>query len=393
MSALHPPYIEFAIQSNFSFLRGASRPEELVVSACLLDHAGMGLADRNTVAGVVRAWSQSKRIERPDTGAIVQLPYHPGCRLVFADGTPDVLAYPRDRKGWGHLCRLLTQANCRDEAEKGAPIVLASDLFEWGDCMSLAALPDLEAPPNQTLAFLRRLTERFGAAVRLAVSPSYGGNDRFRLEQAAGRWRAGFCSGLAVLRNLRGRNADMALDTYTPYELSIVGTLVRLGWRQRALELLEFFLADQRPSAWNHWAEIVWCDPRTPRFIGDMPHTWIGSEFVRSVRSMFVYEDESDKALVIAAGVPAAWIENETGITLKRLSTYYGTLNYSLRKGDLDELRLKLSGDIALPPGKIIVTSPLEEPLKGVLVNGKPIETFNAHSATVGEFPADVVLH
>ncbi len=191
---------------------------------------------------------------------------------------------------------------------------------------------------------------------------------------------------------LRRHNSEMAWDTYTPYELRIVGTLVRLGWRQRALELLEFFLADQRPSAWNHWAEIIWRDPRTPRFIGDMPHTWIGSEFVRSVRSMFVYEDESDQALIVAAGVPAAWIENETGITLKRLSTYYGTLNYSLRKGDLGELRLKLSGDIALPPGKIVVTSPLEEPLKGVLVNGKPIETFNAHSATVGEFPAEVVL-
>ena len=117
-----------------------------------------------------------------------------------------------------------------------------------------------------------------------------------------------------------------------------------------------------------------------------------GLSFVRSVRSMFVYEDESDKTLVIAAGFPAAWIENETGITLKRLSTYYGTLNYSLRKGGLGELRLKLSGDIALPPGKIIVTSPLEEPLKGVLVNGKPSATFNAHRATVDEFPAEVVL-
>ena len=185
MTASPPPYVEFAAQSNFSFLHGASRPEELVVSACLLGHAGMGLADRNTVAGVVRAWSQSKCIKRPDTGEIVMLPYHPGCRLVFADGTPDVLAYPQNRKGWGHLCRLLTQANFRDEAEKGAPIVLAEDLFEWGDCMSLAALPDLEAPPDATLAFLKRLKDRFGPAVRLAVSPSYGGNDRFRLEQAA----------------------------------------------------------------------------------------------------------------------------------------------------------------------------------------------------------------
>ena len=56
-----PRYVEFGVQSNFSFLRGASRPEELVVTACLLGHAGMGLADRNTVAGVVRAWSQDRK--------------------------------------------------------------------------------------------------------------------------------------------------------------------------------------------------------------------------------------------------------------------------------------------------------------------------------------------
>jgi error-prone DNA polymerase len=184
MSTL-PPYVEFAVQSNFSFLRGASKPEELVIAAKLLDHAALGLADRNTVAGVVRAWSQSKCIKLSEGAEPLTLPYHPGCRLVFADGTPDVLAYPRDRKGWGHLCRLLTKANFREEAEKGAPIVLASDLFEWGGCMSLAVLSDLEAPPDETLAFLKRLKDHFGTAVRLAVSPSYGGNDRFRLEQAA----------------------------------------------------------------------------------------------------------------------------------------------------------------------------------------------------------------
>lgn len=56
-----PAYVEFAARSNFSFLRGASSPEELVVSACLLGHAGVGIADCNTVAGVVRAWSQIGR--------------------------------------------------------------------------------------------------------------------------------------------------------------------------------------------------------------------------------------------------------------------------------------------------------------------------------------------
>jgi error-prone DNA polymerase len=180
-----PAYIEFAVQSNFSFLRGASKPEELVVTAALLDHAGMGLADRNTVAGVVRAWSQSKHIERKKDAPPIKLPYHPGARLVFCDGTPDVLAYPRDRKGWGNLCRLLTEANLRDESEKGAPLVYHSDLMEWGDCMSLAVLPDLEADADETLVLLRSLADRFGKNIRLAVAPAYSGNDRFRLEKAS----------------------------------------------------------------------------------------------------------------------------------------------------------------------------------------------------------------
>ena len=180
-----PAYVEFGVQSNFSLLRGASNPEELVVTACALGHAGMGLADRNTVAGVVRAWSQSKHIKLSEETAAASLAYHPGCRLVFADGTPDVLAYPQDRKGWGHLCRLLTQANLREESEKGAPLVLLDDLLEWGEDMSLAVLPDLMAPAQDALALFSRLKDRFGKGLWLAAAPDYRGNDRFRLAQAA----------------------------------------------------------------------------------------------------------------------------------------------------------------------------------------------------------------
>jgi error-prone DNA polymerase len=179
------PYIEFGVQSNFSFLRGASRPEELVVAACLLGHAGIGLADRNSVAGVVRAWSQSKHVKLSPTAEEIQLPYHPGCRLVFGDATPDILAYPRDRKGWGHLCRMLTQANLREENPKGATLLRRADLLQWGGHLSLAVLPDPAAPAAESLALVRQLKERFGRDLWLAVAPGYRGDDRFRMEQAA----------------------------------------------------------------------------------------------------------------------------------------------------------------------------------------------------------------
>src|SRR5207245_7243395 len=98
-ATLMAPYVEFAVTSNFSFLRGASHPEELMAEAARLKISGLGLADRNSVAGVVRA-----HVAKRESG--LKLAYHPGARLVFADGTPDILAYPRTRAGWGRLCRL-----------------------------------------------------------------------------------------------------------------------------------------------------------------------------------------------------------------------------------------------------------------------------------------------
>ncbi len=179
MSAGKPAYAEFGMRSNFSFLEGASRPEAMVLAAYKHGYRAAGLADRNTVSGTVRAWSQAKA--EPIAG---HLAYHPGARLVFADGTPDVLAYPRDRAGWGRLCRMLTHANF--EGEKGAPKLLRDDLWEWGDGMSLAVLPPLEEGSAETsLGFLREVRERFGQAARVAAAPLYNGSDRLRFAQGA----------------------------------------------------------------------------------------------------------------------------------------------------------------------------------------------------------------
>src|SRR6185503_7398671 len=76
-------------------------------------------------------------------------------------------------------------------------------------------------------------------------------------------------------------------EAYTPYELRNVEVFVRLGQRERAWEVLTALVADQRPPPWNEWQEIVWRDATAPRFIGDMPHTWIGAGFIHSLRSMF----------------------------------------------------------------------------------------------------------
>ncbi len=179
--AAEPAYAELAAASNFSFLRGASHPEELVVTARRLGLAGLGLADRNTVSGTVRAHMAAKE---------AGLEYRPGARLVFSDGTPDVLAYPQNRAGWGRLCRLLTAGNLR--GEKGAPVLLRGDLFEWGEGLSLAVLPKPERLDETCLSVLQDLKGAFGRSVRLALTPAYDGRDRVTLEasralaQAAG---------------------------------------------------------------------------------------------------------------------------------------------------------------------------------------------------------------
>ncbi len=124
-------YLEFAVASNFSFLRGASHPEELMLQAAHVGLEGLGLCDRNSVAGVVRA-HLVKREKK------LTLAYHPGARLVFADGTPDILAYPRDRPAWGRLCGLLTRGNLR--AQKGDCILYYDDLLDHVDGLELVVM-------------------------------------------------------------------------------------------------------------------------------------------------------------------------------------------------------------------------------------------------------------
>ncbi|CAI8861790.1 GH15 family glucan-1,4-alpha-glucosidase [Methylocaldum szegediense] len=191
----------------------------------------------------------------------------------------------------------------------------------------------------------------------------------------------------------RRRDNKVEWTAYTPYEVRTVEALVRMGRREQALELLDFLLKDQRPSGWNQWAEVVWRDPKHPKFIGDMPHAWIGAEFVRAMRALYAYERESDQALVLAAGIPQAWLEGGRDVGVKRLPTWYGTLSYVLRREEPDTLRLWLSGDLALPPGKIVLKAPADRPIRSVTVNRKPVDTFNADQVIIGEFPAEVTVN
>ncbi len=181
-------------------------------------------------------------------------------------------------------------------------------------------------------------------------------------------------------------------DSYTPYELRNVAALVLMGERDRAVEVLRALMADRHPTAWNEWPEIVWRDRAAPRFIGDMPHTWVGSAFLRSLRTLFAFEREADGSLVIGAGLPWEWVSSETGVSVERMPTQYGVLHLAIRSESAGSVTVRLSGDLTMPPGGIIVQPPLPEPLKSVHVNGIPIGSFGPDQALVRSFPAEVVL-
>ena len=113
-----------------------------------------------------------------------------------------------------------------------------------------------------------------------------------------------------------------------------------------------FFLAGRRPQAWNQWAEVVGRDARKPRFIGDMPHAWVASDFIGAVLDLFAYEREADHALVLARGIPPAWLDGP-GIAVHDLRTPYGLLTYRLRR-DHARTILRIDRGSGLPPGGFV---------------------------------------
>jgi error-prone DNA polymerase len=172
-------YAEIGITTNFSFLRGGSDPRAYVHQASELGIPAIGIADHNTLAGVVRAY---KELENPEVTHKPKLLI--GTRLVFSDGTPDILIYPRDRAAYGRLCQLLTRGKRGDDItriEKGECHLKFDDLLEFaeGQLLVLALPHRFDAAEAQTI--LARLKNSRTDGVWLAASLLYRGDDKRRL--------------------------------------------------------------------------------------------------------------------------------------------------------------------------------------------------------------------
>ncbi|MCC6629210.1 MAG: error-prone DNA polymerase, partial [Chloroflexi bacterium] len=183
---MSPAYAELAAASNFSFRRGASHPWELMATAEALGVSALGVADRNSLAGVVRAWSAAKALK---VRALT------GCRLAFADGAPEVVVYPSDREAYGRLTRLLTLGQRR--AKKGDCRLAWTDLADHAEGQLMLVVPP--ARPDAGFApRLRRLAGDFPGRVWLAAARGYGARDLKRLSQLDALARAAGAPMVAV---------------------------------------------------------------------------------------------------------------------------------------------------------------------------------------------------
>ena len=152
---------ELIAATNYSFLRGAAHPAEMVATALALGLSGVGIADRNTVAGTARAHlalREAAAAAREAGLPTLDFKLAVGARLVFADGTPDIVAYPTNRRGWGRLCRLLTRGNLR--AQKGSCILTLDDLIAHLGDLLLIVMPESSADPAQMVP-LHALRDRY----------------------------------------------------------------------------------------------------------------------------------------------------------------------------------------------------------------------------------------
>ncbi len=185
------------------------------------------------------------------------------------------------------------------------------------------------------------------------------------------------------------RDGKREWKDYTPYEWRNVAAFVRLGWRARATEASEYFFKDRAPQGWNQWAEVVSSTPRKPFFVGDLPHAWVASDFVRSALDMFAYEREVDSAIVLAAGVPAAWLTGK-GIAIDGLHTAHGTVKYSLVRSD-KQLTLQVPEGLQLQAGGLVLPWPYEGEPGAATVNGEPVE-WMAKELRISTLPAKVEI-
>lgn len=175
------------------------------------------------------------------------------------------------------------------------------------------------------------------------------------------------------LAEVRKRDDPDALYAYTPYEMRNVLTYVHLDRPADAEFMLKHVVGDRRPGDWQELAEVIYSDKRHAIYLGDMPHTWIGAEYARSLFGMLMYE--GDDALSLLPGTPPSWVAGP-GLKVDGLPTAYGTLAMDAKQ-EGQRLTITLGQGLKADSALKVYWPSRQTPTR-VTVDGKAVRDFDA---------------
>ncbi|HZV38598.1 MAG TPA: hypothetical protein VFF96_07620, partial [Pseudoxanthomonas sp.] len=252
---------------------------------------------------------------------------------------------------------------------------------QWGDHETAKWAREQYAALRESMTASIEATMRWKGTDTIPADADTGGSDPTSLSiglDPAGQQNAMPAAALKTtferyLADVRKRDEPGALFAYTPYEIRNVLTYVHLDQPEVANELLMRFLGHRRPAPWQVLAEVVYSDLRHAIYLGDMPHTWIGSEYARAIFGMLMHE--GDDALDLLPGAPQAWLQGE-GLGVEGLPTAYGALTMRAKQQG-NELRIELGTGLRKDAALQVHWPNRRTPIS-VEIDGKPATGFDA---------------
>jgi len=192
---------------------------------------------------------------------------------------------------------------------------------------------------------------------------------------------------------LRRQHGGQPWRDLTPYEIRIASAYLVLNQPERAQGMLDWFRTLILPPGWNHWAEIAHADRAPGKWIGDMPHTWVGSEFIKAVRNMLVMERARDHAIILGAGITDRWLVPGDPVRVTGLPVEGGTIRYTMETLADGRVRVSIPAlGRAMPPGGLVVRNPRSRPPTAILENGKPVQADDMQGVRVTQTPGEVLF-
>ncbi|MET0654095.1 MAG: discoidin domain-containing protein [Pseudoxanthomonas sp.] len=259
---------------------------------------------------------------------------------------------------------------------------------QWGDAETAKWAREQYAALRESVAASVRATMKWKGSDFIPADADTGGGDPTSVSiglDPAGQQDLMPADALQLtferyLADVRSRDKPEALYAYTPYEMRNVLTYMHLNQPQEAEELLTSLMRHRRPLEWQVLAEVVHSRLRHPGYLGDMPHTWIGAEYARTIFGMLAHEDDDRLALLL--GTPPSWVAGD-GLKVQALPTMYGPLTMSARQQG-NRLQVKLGAGLR-KDAAVAVSWPSRQKPARVTIDGEPATDYDANGIRLDE--------